>query len=122
MAEIRQLITDRKIGDSERRLLTWLESIEREGREWRGDQDQGKWDRYVRLYRAERTGPTSVPFQADIIPATLRRRNALLTENKPSFEVVPRATGWMATSKVLHETIDAWWHQYDMEGAIDEMI
>jgi hypothetical protein len=122
VGSVTELIRDRKIGDDERRLLQWLESIEREGKEWRDRQDNGKWDKYIQLYRAERKGPATVPFQADVIPATLRRRNALLTENKPSFEVMPRATGAMATAKVLRESINAWWHQYDMEGAIEEMV
>lgn len=122
MASASDLIRDRKITPEERGLLKWLDSIEDEGKKWRESAGEDKdWQKYIDLMRFKRRA-NSDAFQADVIPSTLRRRNSLLTENKPNFQVAPRASGWLATAKTLTEIADAWWHHYDMNGAVEEMI
>lgn len=114
--------TGRRTGP-EARLLSWLDSLEDEGMSWRG-QSQREADRYERLFFGTRQAMSgSVPrFRANVIGPTIRRRNALLTQNKPVFKIEPLAEGLMQTADVLNELAEFAWQDHAFGSAIEEVV
>ena len=108
----------------EEKLLKWLDQIEMEGEHWRGKALRDA-DRYERLFQGQRKydGARRLPrFKADVIGPTIRRRNALLTENKPVFKIDPMIDGLQATSEVLTQLAEFAWSDHGFQGAIEEMV
>lgn len=106
------------------KLVDWLDKIELEGKYWR-DQALGDSDLYERLYFGKRkqlrTG--DIPrFKANVIGPTVRRRNALLTEQKPVFKIEPLVDGLQSAADVLNELADFAWQDHGFAGALDEMV
>ena len=73
----------------EKAYLTWLDRIETEGRMWRDAADRDRWEPNNRIYHGTRSMVSSQKWYANIIRPTIDRRNALLTENKPSAKILP---------------------------------
>lgn len=104
-------------------LLEWLDSIEQEGIYWRSNALR-EGDRYERIYQGvRRAGDSSgTRFRANVVGPTVRRRNALLTENKPIFKIEPLTDGLQTTAEVLNEVSDFAWQDHGFVGAIERMV
>lgn len=107
----------------EGKLLDWLDQIESEGTYWNGRALRDA-DRYVRLFfgRRRAADASSTRFRANVIGPTIRRRNSLLTENKPVFKIEPLTDGLQATAQILNELSEFAWQDHGFGSAIEEMV
>lgn len=106
----------------EKSLLSWLNKIDLEGRQWRDSQDMNHWQSYVDRYHGTRQGPRAPKFDANVIRPVIDRRNALLTENKPQCKILPWRDGLEQASEILEKLFDAEWHATEMQMQIEDVV
>lgn len=125
-AVISQILTARNSSDypesSEKTLLQWLDQIDREGKIWRDSADLSKWEEYLIAYHGRRYTTNQPKFSANVIRPTVDRRNALLTEQKPSAKIMPYRDGLGVVAGILEKLFDTQWHQNDLQIACEEMV
>jgi hypothetical protein len=107
---------------AEKNLLSWLDKIDREGRQWRDAEDMDHWEQYINQYHGGRVGPRAPKFRANVIRPVIDRRNALLTENKPQCKILPWRDGLGQAAEILEKLFDAEWHATDMQGRIEDIV
>lgn len=106
----------------EKSLLTWLDKIDTEGKQWRDAQDMDRWQSYVDLYHGRRYLRKAPAFAANVIRPSIDRRNALLTENKPQCKILPWRDGLEQASEILEKLFDAEWHATEMQMQIEDVV
>jgi len=108
-------------GTDELSLLRFLDKLDQESHRAKDTLASSSWERWIEIERGQDwPNKSQAPmWKANPIKTTVARKAALLTEIKPSLRVVPRRPGLEATAKVLEQTIDAGWEEYDLEQVLE---
>lgn len=110
------------IPDEHDALIEYLGAIDAEGKAALKKR-KPEWSRAHRLYRtgAPDTGGTTPLFQVNLLGPLIRRKAALLTENKPLLDVKPRREGLSQTARLLKGTIGAVWDEQNVAMILEDL-
>lgn len=103
-------------------LLRWLDGLDSESVAGRREAiGTDTWERSIEFFRGKRQfgNETGAKFSANITAASIERKNALLTENKPIIKIQSVKPGLLETTKVLNQTINAGWDAYNMPDVLE---
>lgn len=114
-----------EIPTDEKDLLRFLDDLDAEGEDAIKSR-RSEWDNAVRLYgtgssalkNPDAPGPL---FRANLLAPLVRRKNALLTETKPIFDVQPRQEGVTQTAHVMRQTIRAGWDEQNGQMFLEDL-
>jgi hypothetical protein len=109
---------------SEKTLLTFLDRLDEESRAAKDAAGADRWEDWIDLFRGQWKMPEmegNPLFEANVIGATIDRKTALLTEQKPTVFIGPRKGGLKATADVLKNAFDAAWDEYSMELVLERL-
>jgi hypothetical protein len=114
-------VSDSYVPDDKRGLLQFLDSLEQETKNQLSDRTQ-QWDRDDQIACGQDWWDSGSPmFRANLIGPALEKKQALLTESKPSMEVWPRRSGLSQTGQILTRAIHAGWDENGCDAAIDDL-